>query len=346
MDSPARSDPPGPPQPPHPRRPGQLLDAVRRALRSRRYSRSTEKAYVYWIRQFIVFNGRRHPRELGEEEVSRFLTSLAVDRNVSPSTQNQALSALLFLYRRVLQREVAWLSEVVRAKRPQRLPVVLSRSEVACLLTQLEGTPELVARLLYGSGLRLMETLRLRVKDVDPERNRLFVRCGKGGKDRWSVFPDSLRPAYHAHMRRVARLHRVDLQQGAGRVGLPGALARKYPNAGREWAWQYVFPASRRWVDGHSGEARRHHYHPSTVQRAIKSALRRARIAKPASCHTLRHSFATHLIEDGYDIRTVQELLGHSDVSTTMIYTHVLDLGPHGVRSPADRLQDAMRIPD
>jgi len=320
------------------RRAPRLLDVVREAIRVRRYSRSTEKAYVYWIRQFIVFNDRRHPREMGEPEISRFLTSLAVDRHVSASTQNQALSAVIFLYRQVLRQEIEWLNEVVRAKRPQRLPVVLSRREVSGLLAQLDGTPRLVALLLYGSGLRLMEGLRLRVKDVDPERSRVFVRSGKGGKDRLSVFPETLKPAYLGHLEAVRRLHLRDLEEGGGRVDLPGALARKYPRAGHEWAWQYVFPAARCWTDPHSGERRRHHFHASAIQRAVKAARCRAGITKPASCHTLRHSFATHLLESGYDIRTIQELLGHSDISTTMIYTHVLDLGPHGVRSPADGL--------
>jgi integron integrase len=320
------------------------MEAVREALRVRHYSRATEKVYTYWIRQFIRFHDYRHPRTMGEAEITRFLTEIAVERHVSPSTQNQALAALLFLYRRVLRQEVEWLSEVVRAKRPPRLPVVLSRDEVARFLQHLEGTPALVARMLYGSGLRLMEALRLRVKDVDAGRHRIFVRRGKGGKDRWTVFPDSLAAPYREHLDAVRRLHRRDLARGAGRVDLPGALARKYPNAGHEWTWQYVFPATRQWTDPHTGESRRHHYHPSAVQRATKAAIRRARIAKPASCHTLRHSFATHLLESGHDIRTVQELLGHSDVSTTMIYTHVADLGPQGIRSPADTLHSNERI--
>jgi len=323
-------------QPPAaPRRP-KLLQQVREAMRVRRYSPRTETAYVAWIRRFILFHGKRHPLELGEAELTRFLTSLAVVHKVSASTQNQALSALLFLYRRVLRREPPWLDDVVHARKPRRLPVVLSRDEVARVLARLEGAPRLVASLLYGSGLRLMECLQLRVKDLDFECGRIVVRAGKGGHDRVTVLARSVREPLRRHLERVRALHERDLAEGGGRVDLPEALARKYPRAGREWPWQYVFPATRRWVDARTGEPRRHHYHATAVQRAFKQALRMARIAKPASCHTLRHSFATHLLEDGYDIRTIQELLGHKDVSTTMVYTHVLNRGPRGVRSPAD----------
>jgi integron integrase len=324
----------GSPAPPKPR----LLDRVRDAIRARHYSRRTEKAYVHWIRRYIFFHGKRHPAEMGAPEVSAFLTALAVEHRVSASTQNQALSALLFLYRAVLGVDLPWLDEVVRAKRPQPLPVVLTRQEVHAVLRELRGVSRLMAVLLYGSGLRLLECCRLRVKDVDLATNQIVVRDGKGRKDRVSMLPASIKEALTAHLERVRQQHQADLRQGAGWVELPGALGRKYRDAGREWGWQWVFPATRLYVDRVTGQRRRHHLHESVLQRAVKEAVRRAGIPKPATCHTFRHSFATHLLEDGHDIRTVQELLGHRDVSTTMIYTHVLNRGPAGVKSPADRL--------
>jgi integron integrase len=275
---------------------------------------------------------------MGAEEIRHFLTSLAVDGEVAASTQNQALSALLFFYREVLQQEVPWLDGVVRAKSPQRLPVVLTRDEVRTVMEQLHGVPRLMALLLYGAGLRLLECARLRVKDVDFTSNQITVRSGKGAKDRITMLPAAVKPDLARHLERVQRQHLADLQRGAGWVELPDALARKYPNAGREWAWQWLFPATRIYVDRLTGQRRRHHLHESVLQRALKEAIRAAGIAKRARCHTLRHSFATHLVEDGYDIRTVQELLGHRDVATTMIYTHVLNRGPNAVRSPADRV--------
>jgi integron integrase len=313
-----------------------LLDQVREALRTRHYSRRTEKAYVGWIRRFVIFHGKRHPREMGEAEVTRFLSHLAVERKVSASTQNQALAALLFLYRVVLGIELKWLGEMVRAKRPQRLPVVLTRREVRELLERLRGTTWLMASLLYGSGLRLLECARLRVKDVDFERGEILVRDGKGRKDRVTMLPASVKGPLRVHLAEVRRLHEADLRGGLGSVELPDAIAHKYPNASREWAWQWVFPASRHYVVAGTRERRRHHLHETVLQRAVKQAAREAGIAKPASCHTLRHSFATHLLEAGQDIRTIQELLGHRDVSTTMIYTHVLNRGGLGVRSPLD----------
>jgi len=315
-----------------------LLDQVRDRCRVKHYSIRTERAYVDWIRRFILFHGKRHPREMGTPELEAFLTHLAVERNVSPSTQNQALAALLFLYREVLHIELPWLDGVTRARKPPRLPVVLSEGEVAVLLAQLEGTPWLMASLLYGSGLRLMEALRLRVKDVDFERGEITVRGGKGGKDRRTVLPDKLKPSLRAQVERVRTLHERDLLDGLAPVYLPHALSRKYPNAGRELSWQFLFPAPKPARDPRSGIIRRHHVHSANIQRAIKGAVRRAGIAKPATSHTLRHSFATHLLEKGYDIRTVQELLGHKDVRTTQIYTHVLNRGGQGVISPLERL--------
>jgi integron integrase len=323
--------------PPAPR-PPRLLDRVRDAVRARHYSRRTEKAYVAWIRRYILFHGKRHPSEMGAPELTRYLSVLAVEGNVAASTQNQALSALLFLYREVLKQEVPWLDEVVRARRPARLPVVLTRDEVRAVLRQLRGTPRLMAILLYGSGLRLLECARLRVQDVDFERHQIIVRAGKGDKDRTTTLPTIISAESARHLDVVKKQHDLDLRQGAGWVELPWALARKYPNAGREWAWQWVFPATRFYVDRKTGQRRRHHLHESVVQRAVKDAVRHAGIPKRATCHTLRHSFATHLLEDDRDIRTVQELLGHRDVSTTMINTHVLNRGPAGVRSPADRM--------
>jgi integron integrase len=325
-----------------PQLPGKrLLDQVRDVLRLHHYSRRTEKAYVHWIRRYILFHDKRHPSEMGADEVTRFLSSLATVSKVSASTQNQALSALLFLYADVLRVDLPWLDQVVRAKRPERLPVALTREEVGRLLAQLVGVTRLMATLMYGAGLRLLECCRLRVKDVEFARRQIIVRQGKGDKDRVTLLPASIVPDLSRHLARVESQHRRDAEKGAGWVELPLALSRKYPNAGREWPWQWVFPATRTYVCRETGQRRRHHLHETVIQREVKNAVRRARISKPASCHSLRHSFATHLLEDGYDIRTVQELLGHKDVSTTMIYTHVLNRGPGAVRSPVDRLLPA-----
>ncbi|MDR7523755.1 MAG: integron integrase [Armatimonadota bacterium] len=311
---------------------------MRDAVRARHYSRRTEEAYIAWVRRYILFHGKRHPAEMGAAELTQFLTSLAVQGNVAASTQNQALSALLFLYREVLGQEVPWLHDLVHAKRPRQLPVVLTRDEVRVVLGHLQGVPRLMALLLYGAGLRVLECSRLRVKDIDFARNQIIVRAGKGVRDRVTLLPAAVKADLARHLERVRRQHERDLARGAGWVELPGALMRKYPNAGREWGWQWVFPATRFYVDRVTGQRRRHHLHETVLQRAVREAVRRAGIARSATCHTLRHSFATHLLEDGYDIRTVQELLGHRDVRTTMIYTHVLNRGPGAVRSPADRL--------
>jgi integron integrase len=313
-----------------------LLEQVHETARRRYFSRRTEQAYVYWIRKFIFFTGKQHPATLGEAEVTAFLNYLASQRHVAASTQNQALSALLFLYKEVLGRELAWLDGLQRAHRPPRLPTVLTRLEVESLLTQLEGTRWLNASLLYGAGLRVMECLRLRVKDVDLAYRQILVRDGKGQKDRVTMLPKAVIDTLRRHLERVKFLHLHDLREGYGDVHLPFALARKYPRAGREWCWQYVFPSKNRSADPDDGVIRRHHLDESVPQRAVKEAAHAAGINKPVSCHALRHSFATHLLEAGYDIRTVQELLGHSDVSTTMIYTHVLNKGGRGVRSPLD----------
>ncbi len=313
-----------------------LFDRVREAVRARHLSPRTEQAYIQWIRRFILYHRKRHPREMGEREIARFLSSLATDGRVSASTQNQALSALLFLYQQVLGRRLEWLQGVVRARRPIRLPVVLNRAEVNAILDHLRGSCWLMASLIYGAGLRVMECCRLRVKDIDLARGEILVRDGKGAKDRVTLLPGRLKQPLMAHLDNVHRLHRRDLERGRGLAPLPGALLRKYPNAAREWGWQWVFPATRFYRDHDTGQHHRHHLHESVLQRAVKDAVRAARIPKPASCHTLRHSFATHLLESGYDIRTIQELLGHSDVSTTMIYTHVLNRGGRGVRSPLD----------
>ncbi len=315
---------------------GHLLEGVCRAARARHYSPRTERAYVGWVRRFILFHGQRDPAKMGEPDISRFLSSLATEDRVSASTQNQALSALLFLYQEVLRRDLEWLKDVIRAKRPIRLPVVLTRQEVEAVLDEVRGTPWLMASLMYGSGLRLMECCRLRVKDVDLARVEIIVRDGKGAKDRVTVLPATLREPLVSHLDQVFRLHQQDLRRGRGRAPLPGGLVRKYPNAPKEWGWQWVFPATRFYCERGTGMMYRHHLHESVVQRSVKAAVRAARIPKPASCHTLRHSFATHLLESGYDIRTIQELLGHSDVGTTMIYTHVLNRGGRGVTSPLD----------
>ncbi|MFL5577427.1 MAG: integron integrase [Gemmatimonadaceae bacterium] len=329
---------PGPVGPSEGLRPERLLDAVRRAVRTRHYSPRTEEAYVAWVRRYVRFLGLRHPAELGPAHVARFLSHLALERGVSASTQNQALAALLFLYREVLGAPLPLVEGAARAKRPARLPVVLTRDEVRAVLGALASRHRLVPTLLYGGGLRLMEALRLRVKDLDLARREVTVRGGKGGRDRVTLLPASAAAALAAQLDRVRRLHARDLAAGAGAVELPGALARKAPAAARAWAWQWVFPAASCYRDRRTGERRRHHLHESAVQRAVQAAVLRAGVAKRATCHTFRHSFATHLLEDGYDIRTVQELLGHADVRTTMIYTHVLNRGGRGVRSPADRL--------
>lgn len=311
-----------------------LLERVREAIRVRHYSIRTEHSYVQWVKRFILFHNKRHPNDMGAPEISRYLTHLAVQGGVSASTQNQALNALNFLYREVLGRDMGTLQDVTPAKRPRRLPVVLTRQEVAALLRHLRGDNWLMAALMYGAGLRLLECLRLRVKDVDFAKGAILVREGKGNKDRITILPDRLIDHLQRHLAKVRSLHQRDLDDGFGRVYLPNALARKYPNADREWGWQYIFPANQRSVDPRSGIERRHHYHESTIQKAMKDAVRRAALTKPASCHSLRHSFATHLLENGYDIRTVQELLGHADIRTTQIYTHVLNRGGNAVRSP------------
>ena len=313
-----------------------LLDEVRELIRIRHYSIRTEEAYLQWMRRFILFHGKRHPREMGAPELTAFLSDLAIRRNVAASTQNQALNAILFLYRDVLKITLPWLNDVQRAKKPQRLPVVLTRDEVRSLLSQLEGTTWLMGALIYGGGLRLLECLRLRVKDVDFHYKQLIIRDAKGQKDRVTILSHNLIDPLRTHLARVRALHESDLRDGFGRVFLPFALASKYPNADREWSWQYVFPSNRRSIDPRSGIERRHHAPEDALQRAVKQAIHKVRILKPASVHTLRHSFATHLLESGYDIRTVQELLGHSDVKTTMIYTHVLNRGGRGVVSPLD----------
>ncbi|OOG49800.1 integron integrase [Rhodanobacter sp. C01] len=314
-----------------------LLDRVRERMRRLGMARRSEEAYVGWIRRFILGNDKRHPSEMGAPEIEAFLTSLAVHGKVSASTQNQALSALLFLYRQVLEVELPWLDGVERAKRPQRLPVVLTPVETRALLDELVGVHWLMGSLLYGTGMRLMECVRLRVKDVDFARGEILVRQGKGAKDRRTMLPRRLVEPLQAQLAEAARIHQRDVAAGFGRVWMPDALARKFPGAAGDWGWQYVFPASVRSCDPHSGIERRHHLDESSLQRAIKAACRRAGIVKPATCHTLRHSFATHLLEAGQDIRTIQELLGHKDVATTQIYTHVLNRGGHGVLSPLDR---------
>ena len=315
-----------------------LLDQVRERLRVKHYSLRTEDAYLHWIKRFILFHDRKHPREMGGAQVEAFLSHLATEGRVAASTQNQALSSLLFLYREVLAIELPWMEGIVRAKRPARVPVVLSETEVKALLAQLDGTRWLAASLLYATGMRLLEGLRLRVKDVDFQRREIAVRDGKGGRDRRTMLPERLIEPLKTHLERVKALHERDLAQGHGDVYMPFALARKYPRAGRSWPWQYVFPAGSRSADPRGGAVRRHHLDEQVVQRAVAAAARGARIGKPVTPHVLRHSFATHLLEAGYDIRTVQELLGHKDVSTTMIYTHVLNKGGGGVKSPLDRI--------
>lgn len=315
-----------------------LLERVREALRVRHLSLRTEKAYLHWIRRYILFHRKRHPAEMGEAEINRFLTHLAVEKHVSPSTQTQALCALLFLYRTVLGREVGELEGLIRAKRRRKLPLVLTREEVKAILGHLQGPDHVFFKLLYGTGMRLMEALRLRVKDVDFSFDQITVRDGKGAKDRVTMLPAVVKPALLEHLSTVKTLHEKDLREGNGKVYLPYALARKYPSAATEWGWQFVFPAPDLSTDPRTGERRRHHLYDRAVQKIFRDAVRRAGIVKPATCHTLRHSFATHLLMSGYDIRTVQELLGHKSVKTTMIYTHVLNRGGRGVQSPVDSL--------
>ena len=316
--------------------PPKLLDQVRNKLRVKHYSIRTEQVYVDWIKRYILYHGKRHPNDMGAQDVEAFLTHLAVAGKVAAATQNQAKSAILFLYREVLEIKLPWLDNITQAKASKRLPVVLTVSEVQSLLSRLTGTHALISFLLYGGGLRLMEAVRLRVKDVDFARREILVREGKGFKDRVTMLPEAVAAPLKAHLAKVKALHDEDLAQGGGEVYLPFALEKKYPNAAREWGWQYVFPSRNLSVDPRSGKTRRHHVDEKGVQRAVKQAVRDAEIIKPATPHTFRHSFATHLLQAGYDIRTVQELLGHSDVSTTMIYTHVLNKGGRGVTSPLD----------
>ncbi|MEQ1636245.1 MAG: integron integrase [Methylococcales bacterium] len=319
--------------------PPKLLEQVAAKCRVKHYSIRTERAYVDWIKRYVLHHAKRHPKEMGAAEIEAYLSHLAVARNVSASTQNQAKSALLFLYKEVLEIELPYLDKVTQAKKPKRLPVVLTQAEVLAILSRLDGSMWLIASLLYGSGLRIMEAVRLRVKDVDFTRREILVRDGKGFKDRVTMLPLSLVAPLKSHLLKVRALHTEDLNAGFGSVFMPTALDRKYPNAGKEWAWQYCFPSVKLSLDPRSNTARRHHADEKTVQRAVKKALKLADLTKLATPHTFRHSFATHLLEGGYDIRTVQELLGHADVSTTMIYTHVLNKGGRGVGSPLDVLR-------
>jgi integron integrase len=315
-----------------------LLRQVRETIRVRHYSLRTEESYVYWIRNFLRFHSFRNPKQLQESYLSKFLSHLAIDQKTAASTQNQATSALLFLYRNVLQQNLEWIYNIQRAKTNFKIPTVFSRAEVRNILNQLEGTIWIMASLLYGSGLRVMECLRLRIKDIDFHSKQIVVRDGKGARDRVTLLPESLIAPLKKHLQRVKSLHDIDLNEGFGKVYLPLALQRKYPNAHSEWSWQYVFPSSKRSMDPASNQMRRHHVDESVLQRAIHKAIRTCGIIKPGSCHTLRHSFATHLLESGCDIRTIQELLGHKDVSTTMIYTHVTKKGGAGIKSPFDTI--------
>ncbi|MBW2561252.1 MAG: integron integrase [Deltaproteobacteria bacterium] len=315
-----------------------LLDRMRLALRARHYSRRTEQTYCHWVKKYIYFHNVRHPDEMGEAEINQFLTHLAVKGKVSASTQNQALSALLFLYRRVLDREVGDLGDVIRARKPTRLPVVMTKDKVRAVLKNLAGSKLLMANIMYGGGLRLMECLRLRIQDIDFQTGSITVRSGKGDKDRTTMLPNSIKDTLKEHIAAVKKIHCQDVKQGYGKVAMPDALARKYPKANIEWRWQWVFPQEKLWINKTTGERGRHHVDESIVQKVVKDAVRLAGLTKRATSHTFRHSFATHLLEDGYDIRTIQELLGHKDVKTTMIYTHVLNRGPKGIRSPMDYL--------
>jgi integron integrase len=320
-------------------KPPKLLDQVRDKCRVKHYSIRTEYSYTAWIKRYILFHGKRHPKEMGAEDIEAFLTHLAVEGNVAAATQNQAKSALLFLYKEVLVIELPWLDNITQAKIPKRLPVVLTIAEVESLLSHLKGTHLLISNLLYGGGLRLMEAVRLRVKDVDFATNEILVREGKGFKDRVTMLPEAISSSLKVHLAKVKALHDEDVSQGNGEAYLPFALDKKNPGSARDWGWQYVFPSKNLSIDPRSGKTRRHHVDEKGVQRAVKQAVRDSDIVKPATPHTLRHSFATHLIQSGYDIRTVQELLGHSDVSTTMIYTHVLNKGGRGVKSPRDNFK-------
>jgi len=321
-----------------------LYDRAIQVLRTRHYSPRTEKAYLHWIARFITFHRGRHPREMAEKDVNEFLSDLAIRHNVAVSTQDQALAAVLFLYEHVLDQPLNRVEGIVRARKPQRLPVVLTRAEVGAVLSCLDGLPGVVGLMLYGSGLRLLEALSLRVKDLDFGRGEILVRDGKGATDRVTMLPEAVRDPLERHLVDVRARHEADLRAGVGRVPLPGALSRKYRNADREWIWQWVFPASSHYLDRETGIRYRHHLHQSVVQKAVRAATRAARIPKHVTPHAFRHSFATHLLEDGYDIRTVQELLGHKDVRTTMIYTHVLNRGARGVFSPLDRIGTSLPI--
>ncbi|HSE42537.1 MAG TPA: integron integrase [Acidobacteriota bacterium] len=315
-----------------------LIQQVRHTIRVRHYSLRTEESYVHWIQKFLQFHSFRNPLQLQEADLSKFLSYLAVHEKMAASTQNQATSALLFLYRQVLQQDLDWIHNIQRAKTNFRIPIVFSRQEVRNILKQLDGTLWIMASLLYGSGLRLMECLRLRLKDIDFDSKQIVVRDGKGARDRVTLLPESLIAPLKKHLQRVKSLHDMDLDEGFGKVHLPFALQRKYPNAHSEWSWQYVFPSSKRSIDPSTNQIRRHHVDESVLQRAIHKAIRLCGITKHGSCHTLRHSFATHLLESGCDIRTIQELLGHKDVSTTMIYTHVTQKGGSGIKSPFDAI--------
>lgn len=316
-----------------------LLERVRDVIRFHHYSIRTEEAYSSWIKRYIYFHKKRHPKDMGVKEIKEFLTYLAVHRKVSASTQNQAFNALLFLYKKVLEIDLPKIDDVTRAKKSQHLPVVFTRNEIKALLSQFDGTKWLIYNLIYGCGFRIMECMRLRIKDIDFHYKQIIVRDAKGKKDRVTVLPEKLLQSLHLHLDKVKFLHQQDLEKGYGRVYLPFALERKYPNANKEWGWQYVFPSSNLSVDPRTNITRRHHLHEKILQKQMKQAIRTAGIIKPGSLHTLRHSFATHMLEDGYDIRTVQELLGHKDIKTTQIYTHVLNRGAGGVRSPLDLLE-------
>ncbi|HDQ03767.1 MAG TPA: integron integrase [Deltaproteobacteria bacterium] len=315
-----------------------LLDQLSQAMRSRHYSRKTEATYIHWIKRFIFFHNVRHPKDMAEPEINAFLTNLAVKEHVSASTQNQPLCAIIFLYKYALDRKIGDIGEVIRARKPVRLPVVITKSEVKAVLENLKDNKWIIAYLMYGAGLRLMECLRLRIQDLDFSKNQILVRSGKGDKDRITMFPESVKKPLIEHLKKVKKIHESDIANGFGRVLLPEALARKYPNASKEWSWQWVFPQNTLWHNKKTGEHGRHHIHETIIQKLVKDAVVKAGLVKRATCHTFRHSFATHLLEDGYDIRTVQELLGHKDLKTTMIYTHALNKGPSAVRSPADSL--------
>ena len=320
------------------RRRPRLIEELRQALRSKHYSRRTEQSYCNWVKRFLRFHRMRHPDRMGEAEINAFLSHLALRRKVSASTQNQALSAILFLYKRVLKKEIGILGDVIRARRPKHLPIVMTREEVSALLSRLEGQDWLMCSLMYGAGLRLTECLGLRVQDIDFGANQIVVRSGKGFKDRVTVLPQAAKSALVDHLREVRQVHKRDLAEGYGRTPMPYALAKKYPRADRQWRWQFVFPQKHRWVNRQTGDQGRYHVDESIVQKRVKRAVEEAGLTKRVSCHVFRHSFATHLLEAGYDIRTVQELLGHKDVRTTMVYTHVLNRGGKGVRSPMDSM--------